>query len=182
MAVLQFLAVLSEWWMNHFAQNTYNKGWGFYLGLYGLVFTTGSVMMVVARGMYAPLCATMRHYALLCATMHHYALLCTRLPTRKRRHSRCSIYRIHVVASRSLIYLFILALTYYIALRFIVRRTQHASCVSLRCTARRLDGEHAWPGGEPCAPQGTHRDDTQRVVGKKTTTHLSTTIDRAKVE
>jgi hypothetical protein len=133
LAVLQFLAVLSEWWMNHFAQNTYNKGWGFYLGLYGLVFTTGSVMMVVARGMYAPLCATMRHYALLCAMMRYYALLCTRLPTRKRRHSRCSIYRIHVVASRSLIYLFILALTYYIALCCIVRRTQHASC--MRCVA-----------------------------------------------
>ena len=63
LAVLQFLAVLSEWWMNHFAQNTYNKGWGFYLGLYGLVFTTGSVMMVVARGMYAPLCATMHSSA-----------------------------------------------------------------------------------------------------------------------
>ena len=66
LAVLQFLAVLSEWWMNHFAQNTYNKGWGFYLGLYGLVFTTGSVMMVVARGMYALLCAIMRYYALVC--------------------------------------------------------------------------------------------------------------------
>eukprot|EP01046_Picozoa_sp_COSAG06_P041942 COSAG06_NODE_5274_length_3593_cov_25.942187_8_plen_168_part_00 len=84
---------------------------------------------------YAPLCAIMRYYALLCTTMRYHALLCTRLPTRKRGHSSCSIYRIHVAASRSLIYLFILALTYYIALCCVVRRT-HTHHAIMRCVAR----------------------------------------------